>query len=145
MTRGLRFRIAEPIRVLLALGVVFLAGCDRGPKGPGAWEVTIEPVVSGGSGTSADRLPGIAFLAVSGEGIEGFQVPPGAFISARVVAGEPYHRVVVVVPDGDAPMTFQIQVRDRRAAAPTANPVEVFSRSNARLPVQDAWRIRIRP
>lgn len=132
--------------------LILLTGCDRSPKGPGSWEATLESVAGtgagagGGAGSStAVGVPGVAFLAVTGEGIEGFETDPGGFVFARAVPGEPYHRVVVVAPEGGEPLRFRIRVRERRSGAPSATPVELFDRQNARIGVQDTWRVRIQP
>jgi len=143
LSLGLPHRLSLGLSLLVMLG---LAGCDRSPKGPGSWEALLEPVSAAAASAGLSvGTPGVAFLAVTGTGIEGFEADPGVILFAREVPGEPYHRVVVVMPEGNDPLRFRIRVRDRRAGVPTATPVEVFDRQNLRLPVQDVWRVRIRP
>jgi hypothetical protein len=131
----MRHRPRRPRIGLLALGVLLLvAGCDRGPSGPGHWEAVIEGPAPVGS----------VFLAISGRGIEAVEGAAGTEVFTRSVEGENSVRVVALAPLDPGPLRFRVQVADRGAGPPSASLVELFGRDNRRIGSLDGYRVEFR-
>jgi hypothetical protein len=111
--------------------VLLVAGCDRGPTGPGYWEAVVEGPVPVGS----------VFLAISGRGIEGVEGAAGTEVFLRAVEGENSVRVVALAPLEPGPLRFRVQVADRGAGPPSASLVELFGRDNRRIGSIEGFRV----
>jgi hypothetical protein len=140
MTRFLRsdLRRARPGLPVLALAFLLLAslaGCDRGRSGPGGLEGVLQGPVPVGS----------AFLVVSGRGVEGVEGTGGTLAFSSQVDGEASTRVVLIAPEGGAPLRFRVQVRDRAAGLPSVTLVELFDAGNVRIQGTDGYRIEFQP
>jgi hypothetical protein len=124
------------LSALLILPLILpLAGCDRGPSGPGSWEGRLEGPATAGA----------AFLVISGEGIEGVEGVGGTFLFMNEAPEERSARVVVVGDPGGGPLTFRVQVRDRSTGVPTGAVVELFDQENQRIQDVAPWRVEFRP
>jgi hypothetical protein len=101
-------------RLLLALSVAAVAGCETGPRGPG----TVNGTVVGTADLAA------AVLDVVWPGIQGFEGHGGTQVYSAPVAGDAdRYRVILVAPAGGN-LTFGIQVDGVYLQGPVVTVIE---------------------
>ena len=127
MMRAWRRRVG----CMVVIGALFLAGCDSGPSGPGAFE----GIVTG------EGLGGV-LLQVDGPGIRGFTALGDSRVYGAPDADRPArHRVIVIAPSsGD--LRFAIDVDDLDMEGPIITVLQA-TRADNRLVTPSAASVRI--
>lgn len=117
----------------VATALVAGVACESSPSGPGTLGVTIE---------STTLTAAAVVLEVRGVGIRGFTStnPTQLFWAPATAPGS--FKVVLVNPGPAIPLTFNIQVDDLGAAAPTGDVIEATSVTN--LPIRNTSDFTLR-
>lgn len=112
------------VRALALVGVLVVAGCDSGPKGPGVLTARV---------TSPQPL-GAVVLEFTGGGITGFQGQGTTQVFGAIGSGgSDTHRVILVSPSGATEIRFGIEFADRGGKMPSVAAISAASPANAAL------------
>lgn len=110
------------MRAAAVVGVLAVAACDSGPKGPG---VLTARVIS-------PQPLGAVVLEFTGTGITGFEAQGGTQVFGAVGgAGAQKHRVILVSPTGATDIRFGIEFADRGGTMPSVAAIAAATPANA--------------
>jgi len=104
------------------LGLLSIAACDSGPKGPGVLPARV---------TSPEPL-GAVVLEFAGAGITGFEGQGSTQVFGAIgSAGAGKHRVILVSPTAATEIRFGIEFSDRGGKMPSVTAISAASATNA--------------
>jgi hypothetical protein len=106
-----------------------LSACESGPSGGG---------VLSGSVLADGEAPGSALILFSGPGLIGAEGTGGTLAwTSEPASGSDELRVLLLDPEADGALTFELEVRDVSAPLPAITVLQIADRDNVRFTTDD--------